>query len=242
MSTLADDLPAAQKAMMRELWRRERVDHLKETIQWMHERQDHRQELRLWDLEREDRERDRASWKERVEAEHKAWKNMVEAERQAWAREGEEWTRRREEEERHRKDVEWRRQGVHWKGPWKNGGCHEYGVQSYSADLLDIPGDLNWREVCEDMPIQIECSRYDRADKCERNEHGNVWATWGALRRSGMRRYESRLMNLHDGDDWNTMCNTSPATIGGVHYDRPTVCEDKNGRTGIFNHPDGWCW
>ncbi len=108
---------------MRELWRRERVDHLKETIQWTHERQDHRQELRLWNLEREDRERDRASWKEQVEAEHKAWKeqveaereawkNMVEAERQAWAREGEKWTRRREEEERHRKDVEWRRQGL----------------------------------------------------------------------------------------------------------------------------------
>ncbi|TFK83120.1 hypothetical protein K466DRAFT_529425 [Polyporus arcularius HHB13444] len=132
----------------------------------------------------------------------------------------------------------------------------------FFPDRLDIPGDLNWREVCEDMPIQIECSRYDRADKCERNEHGNVWATWFVRTnesqcmtywdrmedkgctpgRSGMKRYESRLMNLHDGDDWNTMCNTSPATIGGVHYDRPTVCEDKNGRTGIFNHPDGWCW
>ncbi len=99
-------------------------------------------------------------------------------------------------------DVDWRRQGVHWKGPWKNGGCHEYGIQSYSADLLDIPRDLHWREVCEDMPMQIEGSPLtvrqpgQMREKCESDilrpsnyyvstegsiphqEHGNVWATW----------------------------------------------------------------
>ena len=40
-------------------------------------------------------------------------------------------------------------------------------------------------------------------------------------------RYEARLMNLHRGDDWDAMCETTPATINGVHYDHPMICEDK---------------
>ncbi len=55
---------------------------------------------------------------------------------------------------------------------------------------------------------------------------GQAWRNVSSLKLA-WQRYESRLMNLHNGDDWNTMCNTSPATIGGVHYDRPTVCEHK---------------
>ena len=45
-------------------------------------------------------------------------------------------------------------------------------------------------------------------------------------------------MNLHRGDDWDKMCNTSPATIYGVHYDRPTVCENKVGHSCIQSESD----
>ncbi|RPD66992.1 hypothetical protein L226DRAFT_529387 [Lentinus tigrinus ALCF2SS1-7] len=288
--TLADDVSASEKAMMRQQWKREKDEHKIEVIRWIRERGERRQELRLWQMEREMREDDRARWKKQVEAERlewwrtvnqerEAWKQEVEAERrdwwvkesherdkwrrqeaadrEKWARDEEEWTRRREEEEQYRKEVEHRRQGVWWSEPWKNKGCYSSGIQAYSAHLFDIPDDLNWLDVCMDMPIQIEGRWFDKPDKCERDET-HVWGTWMigepgcalywdrihymgcSAGQSGMKRYRARLMNLHKGDDWDKMCSTTPANILGVHYDRPTVCIDE-GRTGIWDYPDSSC-
>ena len=36
-------------------------------------------------------------------------------------------------------------------------------------------------------------------------------------------------MNLRRGDDWDTMCKTTPATIYGQHFDQPTTCIDEVG-------------
>ncbi|RPD66993.1 hypothetical protein L226DRAFT_529388 [Lentinus tigrinus ALCF2SS1-7] len=253
--TMVDDISASEKREIHWQWQRERYDHRIEVA---------RRKAQLAKLEQERWEASRNFEEQRkaYEQEREQWEHDRQEERKRWANEKQQWERERQEEERHRKEVERRRQGVHWNGPWKNRGCDGYGVQSYSANLLDIPGDLNWREVCEDMPIQIEGRWYDKPDKCEAHDHQHVWATWfvdtnesqcmtywdrmedkGCTPgRSGMRRFEARLMNLHNGDNWDKMCNTSPATIRGVHYDRPTICEDKNGRTGIFDYPDGRCW
>ena len=40
-------------------------------------------------------------------------------------------------------------------------------------------------------------------------------------------RYEARLLGLHHGDDWDTMCKTTPIVINGVHFDHPMTCEDR---------------
>ena len=35
------------------------------------------------------------------------------------------------------------------------------------------------------------------------------------------------MKNLHHGDDWDTMCETTPATVHGIDFEHPTVCEDR---------------
>lgn len=179
LPTFADDIPASEKADIRRQWLREKNEHAIEVQRWEQERSNHSRELCLWDAEREGRVRDRESWKKEVEAERQEWWRKATAERQNWERvrnaeraqhanELAEWERQRGEEERHRKEVMRRRQGVWWSDPWKNGGCYEAGKRSYSAHLYDIPGDLNWLEVCMDMPKKIEGRIFDRPEKCER--------------------------------------------------------------------------
>ena len=124
----------------------------------------------------------------------------MEAEERKRQEQREGWARERMEEERHRKDIERRRQGVHWAEPRSNPGCSAYGTKTYVADLLDIPGDLNWQDVCYDMPITINGRRVDRpaVGNCHRDVSrilgalyllyaelqpvlqgkGKVWATW----------------------------------------------------------------
>ncbi|KAI0720296.1 hypothetical protein C8T65DRAFT_634051 [Cerioporus squamosus] len=224
-------------------------------------------ERRDWWVEENDKrkhwqeevETERRDWWTKVNSEREQWKKKVDTERQDWAREGEEWARRREEEERHRKEIEYRRQGVWWSEPWKSKGCYASGIQSYSAHLFDIPEDLNWLDVCMDMPNHIDGRPFDKPNKCERDKT-HVWATWMldepqcavywdrfdyvgcSPGQNGIKRYKAHLLNLHHGDDWDRMCSTTPANILGVHYDRPTVCVDeKDGRIGIWDIPDPYC-
>ena len=144
--------------------------------------------------EREQEEKERQEARDTFNREMEAEESRRQAQREGWARE-------RMEEERHRKDIERRRQGVRWSEPRSNPGCSAYGTKTYVADLLDIPGDLNWQDVCYDMPITINGRRVDRpaAGDCHRNVSrilsafylscaewhpvllqgwGNVWATW----------------------------------------------------------------
>ena len=39
-----------------------------------------------------------------------------------------------------------------------------------------------------------------------------------------LQRYESRLMNLQSGDDWQEMCATTPGHIQGKYFNGPTSC------------------
>ncbi|KAI0722805.1 hypothetical protein C8Q76DRAFT_720358 [Earliella scabrosa] len=225
-----DNVSAAEKRALRRQWKAEKTAHDADVRGWNQERAFHEKEVRGW-------EQQRAEWREE--------------ERQ--------WERERLAEQRRRNEVERRRQGVWWSEPWKNRGCYEHGKQSYSAHLFDIPGDLNWLEVCMGMPITIEGRRFEQPDKCE-HDNGHVWATWYiedpqcttywnrlshlgcSAGRTGFRRYSSRLMNLRHGDDWDKMCSTTAATIFSVQFDHPTICVDENGgRTGIWDVPDSSC-
>ena len=39
-----------------------------------------------------------------------------------------------------------------------------------------------------------------------------------------LQRYESGLVNLQSGDDWQEMCATTPGHIQGKDFDGPTSC------------------
>ena len=41
---------------------------------------------------------------------------------------------------------------------------------------------------------------------------------------SFLQRYESGLVNLQGGDDWQEMCATTPGHIQGKDFDGPTSC------------------
>jgi len=49
-----------------------------------------------------------------------------------------------------------------------------------------------------------------------------------------MQRYDARLENLRDKDNWEEMCSTTPADFAWHHFDHPDSCED---RVGLPFHP-----
>ncbi|OSD04670.1 hypothetical protein PYCCODRAFT_1433530 [Trametes coccinea BRFM310] len=225
-----NDVPAAEKAKLRAQWRVEAAEHQRESHAWTVERTEHEAEMREWVKERK-----------------------------AHDEEKEEWRRQREEEELHRLEVLRRSQGVYWTEPNGDAHCHAYGTRTYIAYLRDIPGDLNWREVCDYMPpVVIHGRALSRPDKCERNEKSEVvgvWYVdfdepacrpyWGWIEskgcgpgQPGIERFEGRLRGIGSGEDWSTMCATAPATIGGVHFGHPSSCENRV-RNSVLHSPVG---
>ncbi|KAI9000850.1 hypothetical protein BD414DRAFT_472918 [Trametes punicea] len=231
-----NDMSAAEKAELRRQWRREVAAHQVEVDIWARERSEHAAETREWNNERE-----------------------------AFAREREEWQRQREEEERHRLEVKRRSQGVHWTEPSADAHCHSYGTRTYTAYLRDIPGDLNWLEVCDNMPpVVIHGRELSKPDKCERNGGGDVVGVWYvdfdepncrpywerlydkgcSAGQTGVRRFEARLDGIGKGDNWEMMCATTPATINGFYFAHPSSCENRgvwSGMVGIWDYPNRRC-
>ncbi|PIL37312.1 hypothetical protein GSI_01005 [Ganoderma sinense ZZ0214-1] len=156
---LTDDIPLEEKNAVRREWRREQQAHEHEVAKWNGERAAHLRDMRAWqnELEALHRKRDQ-------------WMRDVEAERTQWAAE-------HREEELHRKEIERKRQGVHWSAAWGSNSCVAYGTRSYNAYLLDIPAELNWYEVCADMPNKFHGLWVDKPATCQRDRNG-VWATW----------------------------------------------------------------
>ncbi|KAI0355350.1 hypothetical protein OH77DRAFT_319140 [Trametes cingulata] len=289
-----NDVPAAEKAELRRQWRLEQDAHRAQSDAWARERREHTSEVRLWAREREAHNAERDQWIKERDEEERAWRKRREVERreeerqrqkirdafrrerekeererqdarEAFDREREVWRERREEEERHRLEVVRRSQGVWWTEPHGELHCHSYGTRTYSAYLKDIPGDLNWREVCDNMPpVSIHGREISKPHKCERNDNGEVVGVWyvdfdepncrpywetvydkGCTPgMSGFQRFEARLDGIGKGDDWDMMCATTPATIRGVHFDRPSTCENRgtwSGMVGIWDYPNTHC-
>ncbi|CDO76564.1 hypothetical protein BN946_scf184982.g23 [Trametes cinnabarina] len=250
-----NDVPAAEKARLRALWRTESDEHARDVDTWARERTEYEAERRA----------------------HEAERRAHEAEREQWAVE-------REKEELHRLEVLRRSQGVYWTEPSGDAHCHAYGTRTYVAYLRDIPGDLNWREVCEYMPpVVIHGRALAKPDKCERNGRGEVFGVWYvdfdepncrphwdhieskgcSAGQKGIERFEGRLNGVARGDDWKAMCANAPATIRNIVFDRPSSCEDRvratfallisllqlmqifsqglfGGMVGIWDYPSSW--
>ncbi len=175
--TLADDVPASEKAALRQNWRLEKQMWVMEKAQWALEQTKHQEETAMWERERQERQEEREAFereKEELERqrqeEREEWARQCQEERDAFEREKEEWARQRVEENRHRKEIEWRRRGAHWSEPWPaSSQCHGFGTRAYSANLLNLPGDVNYLEACKGMPIKINDQWMDGPDNCEQD-------------------------------------------------------------------------
>ncbi|RPD66991.1 hypothetical protein L226DRAFT_565756 [Lentinus tigrinus ALCF2SS1-7] len=235
LSCPLDNVSASVKRAKHREWKTEIKAHGIRVDEWARERQLHEQEVHQWEDER-------AEWQE---------------ERRKWEEE-------RRNEERHRKEVERMRQGVYWTPPIGDPHCSTYRTRVYRAILKDIPSDLNWLEVCNDMPITIQGRPVDRPNGCERNDRGEVQAWWlvnwsepscvpywdtihykeCTPGKPGFGRYQARLWGINHGDDWENMCKTTPAQIGGRDFGHPTTCDNRgglHGMVGIWDVPQRGC-
>lgn len=140
---------------------RERVTHQLEHEKWERERES-------WERERQEMERKRQRDREWEEYKtHQQQRERWERERQGWDRDGEQEKCRREEEERKREErrreeekqkriKDRKRLGLYWDEPQAR-QCVSYRTQEYTACLRNIPFSFNWREACEETPIEIQC-------------------------------------------------------------------------------------
>lgn len=169
----------SERAEEEEAWRRKWDAWRKQQEQERWEEEKRRQAIReAFRLEREEEERQRQTARDEFQAEREGWRRQREAEehqrqaaRDEFQTEREGWRRQREEEERHRLEVVRRSQGVYWTEPRGDEHCHSFGTRAYSSYLKDIPGDLNWLEVCNNMPPVVIHGREMSSSphKCERD-------------------------------------------------------------------------
>ncbi|KAF9461518.1 hypothetical protein BDZ94DRAFT_1167502, partial [Collybia nuda] len=109
-----------------------------------------------------------------------------------------------------------------------------------------VPGGMGWVDACQKSPIVIKGVTYQTPDVCDdRGFAGGVvgkWFIssndahcmphWGSNAKDncvkfGKRKWYSRLWDIKSGVDWMTMCHSTPNTVDGKRYDKPTYCDDK---------------
>lgn len=164
-----------RRQAIREAFRLEREE---EERQRQTARDEFQAEREGWRRQREAEEHQRQAARNEFQAEREGWRRQREAEehqrqaaRDEFQTEREGWRRQREEEERHRLEVVRQSQGVYWTEPRGDEHCHSFGTRAYSSYLKDIPGDLNWLEVCNNMPPVVIHGREmgSSPHKCERD-------------------------------------------------------------------------
>ncbi|CAE6402710.1 unnamed protein product [Rhizoctonia solani] len=141
-------------------------------------------------------------------------------------------------------------------------GCVAYGYREIRAPLWFIPEGKDPLSVCVRTPAFLNGMGYKTPLGCvdEGPKKGVVgmWYVptnetrcmprWNTFEDEGCmlygrRRKFARLMGLKGNDDWNGVCESTPAKIGDKHYDGPSYCEDKGlrGIYGIFDVVDEQC-
>jgi len=190
----------------------------------------------------------------------------VAAERKKWERE----LAQKREQERLREDQwqyeEEERQslGLHWDNPVADTHCTAHNTREYRARLLNtVPYTYNWLKPCQDIPIVIH-GRSINTTRCyiNPNVQGEVYGYWlvdsneplcspywdrfkdkgCTAKGSGRRRLESHLENIHDGEDGEKLCASSPHDFYGQHFDYPDSCGNWGGQIfGIWEISDPNC-
>jgi len=177
----------------------------------------------------------------------------------------------RQEQERLREE-EWQREeekrqslALHWDQPVADSHCTAYNTREYWARLLNtVPFEYNWLRPCEDMPITVH-GRSIKTTRCYINPYvkGEVYGHWlvdsnepscspywdqvqdkgCTADGSGLRRVEAHLQNIHDGEDGEKLCASTPFDIYGRHFDGPDSCANwgDNGIFGVWEIDDPNC-
>ncbi|KAI0337363.1 hypothetical protein BDW22DRAFT_1340032, partial [Trametopsis cervina] len=199
----------------------------------------------------------------------KQWHNeqrLYKTEVQARAKERKDWEAERarhEEEDRRWEKDRWDRMQLYWGDLWRNDHCHSYATREYSARLWNIAPGANGLEACRVTSNRINARDFATPTYCEDRGRDGIHGHWlvdfdeGACHpywdplndkgcvsaRSRLRQMEARLENIASGDDWQTMCETTPNVINGVHI-TPTRCENRGfwyGMVGVWEYPDFRC-
>jgi len=181
--------------------------------------------------------------------------------------EEEEWykkklKREREEAERIEREKRERvRMRLYWDEIQGDPQCLGYETRRYSAYLANLLPTIDAIEACRATPITIHGVTYRSPLYCEDRGAGIIghWLItnepvcstyWEYFKdkgcitpKTGLRRIEAPLGGLRGGDNAEEMCFSTPASIRGQHFDRPTACPNWGpyGYWGIWNVPDDEC-
>lgn len=150
-------------------------------------------------------------------------------------------------EEDWRGDAEKRaKMNLYWDGPTPAPQCSAFGVREYTARLWNIAHGYDWMRACKSTPINLPGNIRALPDRCAMpgafsgvighwlvtaHEH-SCEPKWGKFFdkecvRHRIRRVESRLWDVHKGEDPYHLCSTAPAKVHGANFDRPTYCEER---------------
>ncbi|KAG5635767.1 hypothetical protein H0H81_010169 [Sphagnurus paluster] len=181
----------------------------------------------------------------------------------------EEDLQKRFEEELRRKFEREKRQPerarVYWSNIQGEDHCIANGRKKYTAQLANLLPTVDAMDACENTPVEINGITYGSPISCEDQGNGVIRGHWIADKelmcaayweftqvkdctapKSGLRRVEAKLGAVHDSEDRETLCLTTPLTINGETYERPMACPnwiswEKYGFWGIWDVADESC-
>ncbi|KAF9008418.1 hypothetical protein BDQ17DRAFT_1452858, partial [Cyathus striatus] len=199
--------------------------------------------LREAERAKRDWEWDRIQWKMEHDA-HLKWVKEVERTKRDWEL---------EEEKQRQARLTW--------GPISRGHCIRYETRHYSAQLRNVPEGLDPVKGCRMLGLEIN-GKLVKPNECDYQDKRNVWGNWNinyeeatcrtwwkppqdkgcTAEGSGYRKFEASLENVHRGDSWEKMCETTPVQFHEHSFDSPHVCYGTLfGVYGIWNIPDNEC-
>ncbi|PSR73381.1 hypothetical protein PHLCEN_2v10673 [Hermanssonia centrifuga] len=244
-----------------------RVKWKEEKMLWEGEHEETRvkweEEKRLWEGERE---KTRIKWKKEKmfwEREHEKTRVAWKEEKMFWEGEHRKWSVWKQQWEvdhqRHEKDRKlWEEERAHWLGllwdtPRDEEHCAAYNTRGYTARMnpmlacksapIVIHNETMTPSWCEATSNEIVGHFTVNSDQPACRPYWDKWYDKGCIE-GGMRRVESRLWDLKDGDDWQRMYDTTPARVNGIAFSHPTRCESRGwiyGMVGMFEYPDTSC-
>ncbi|EDR01454.1 uncharacterized protein LACBIDRAFT_394934 [Laccaria bicolor S238N-H82] len=151
-----------------------------------------------------------------------------------------------------------------WEGLKGGEHCLRYATREYTAKLVNTPSGADALKTCRETPVGIhEAALFP--DFCQDlGSWGGVWGHWvidfaesdcrtwwGDFEDRGCvdhgstmdtRRFESRLENLREGDDWQIMCATTPADFEKSNFPLACTNSGKPGVYGIWEFEDKTCY
>jgi len=216
-----------------------------------------------WEIEFDaKREQNRQEWQRELEGRHleeqsriDRWERTFNATQERTRRQMEKWRR---------EDEEMQRLGLHWDELTVDSHCTGYNTREYWARLSNtVPYDYNWLKPCEDIPNDIH-GRSMKTTRCYANPFvsGEVIGHWSVnfneplctpfwdqfedkgctAEGSGRRRLLAHLVNIHDGEDGEKLCSSTPLDFHGRHFDGPHSCVNwGSGIYGFWEFDDSNC-